>query len=216
MSVNDYYLGKEMSVVSADAFVLQNIEPSMRDEESALMETKWWDYRTMHPTQATAYFVSQFYATAQRYARRKMEEKYERLYGFRANSYDFRKESTATIRGWWRARQAADAIGCPYNVFAWAIIEQFRNNYHLFKTTKTGKQQLPFPVQMYSKPMIDAALRLWEERQKIEFVLPENELILGGKIHWFSPEMEQHYLKYAASRQNPERAKQVCLDKGII
>ena len=221
MSVNDYYIGMEASALNADKFMLEYIDAAMRDEEESLYETKWFDYRPMHPFHATMYFVHRYHVLAAAVTEREVGAGPAAGLRAKAQKYDLRRldgpRALATIRAFWKARQAADAIGCPYDVYIRAAITNFRSNRKMFASVKTSKrrQEMPYAVQLVSPFVIEAAITLWERDQTARFRYPESEKVCH-QVNWFNDEMVEYITKQAQSWPHPEKIIESARKAGLI
>jgi len=221
VSVNDYYIGMEASALNADKFMLEYIDEDMRREEEGLYDTKWFDYRPMHPFHATMYFVHRYNVLAAAVTEREVGAKEAARLRARANTYDLRKlngkRPVATIRAFWKARQAADAIGCPYDVYIRAAILNFRSNRKLFSTVKTAKhrQEMPYAVQLCSPFIVEGAITMWERDRTARFRYPESEMVVN-KVNWFNADMVEHIKREAQTWPNPEKIIESAKRAGLI
>lgn len=149
-----------------DALAVENIPSKYWLRESELFGSKWWDYRIMHPMQATYYFVDAYkraYKVA--YGRRQDTEASQWLKVFAKD--DFLEGAASTRTALWLARQQADEIGCPYNFFCSRAMHY---------AERRDWAMLPRPQAMYSnKPMYQSDMtiaqvveREWETKCKTE------------------------------------------------
>lgn len=116
------YFGSELDVDSLDILSIQHIDRKLLAHEPALMRRKWFDYRPLHPAQATYLMVHH----------------YSRAYGeFIGKTLDVKRRFTQVIKGkdfmnarevksFWRLRQQIDGLGMRYEFFlraamAWLI-----------------------------------------------------------------------------------------------
>ena len=216
--VNDYFIGLEMSALNADKFVLTHIEKKSISEDKDLMDKKFWDYKMWHPLVATMFFAKVFYNIAGQIVEREVGKTEGAQLARKANHFDLRLQSLAMIRAFWKARQAADAIGCTYDVYVRAAISFFRANYKFFiSTKKVGKKQLiPYPTQLVSVPIIEQAIKLWTLEKKKRFPIPANEDIPRNTNLWFRPEMEIWLVEEAAKVEFGSYYKEKAIAAGII
>ncbi len=231
--LSEPYIGKHLCGLEGDKFTESFIDADTKAEDVQYMETKWWDYRLLHPAQATMYFHHRFYVVASNILMQEVGATEAKQALWNAQWSDLSKKSVLIIRGFWRARMAADAAGMPYDVYIKAAITQFRDNYNLYHTVKasklpskvlspiTGKpkkrqvQQLPYSVQMYSLSMIKAAIKHWAYVQEKEFVIPKNPDILNNQF-WFRPDMEKWLKAQAVSKGRTEERIQAMKQRGLI
>ncbi|MCG5512875.1 hypothetical protein [Ectothiorhodospira shaposhnikovii] len=112
-TIHGKYTGAGLSTEVYDAIALGKINPRLFDEEKALFNSKWFDYRRMHPVEAT-YLFAACYSHAYAASSIKRTGKYSP--GIRGSRDIFSGKST-NYQALWRARQQADRLGIPYPVF---------------------------------------------------------------------------------------------------
>lgn len=147
-----------------DSWLLEitKVDQELRDEEAALMQTRWFDYRHLLPAQAT-YLFADVYC-----------EIYRELY---AQTRDYRKADdieplmtadifqSSELIPLWRARQAADRIGCRYRFFLTQAFHRIWNR---------GHRYLPRPNQLYGEELWMDIQDQWRESQKHTLQLAES------------------------------------------
>lgn len=124
-----------------DELAIRHVPITLLSRESELFTTKHWDYRFLHPTQATQLFAHS-YAQAKKHA---VERRTDIWVG--RNMKGMKEEiifdqTTRAITGFWKGRQMADSLGIPYDFYCehcmvFADIARWEN--------------LPTPVQTYSE-----------------------------------------------------------------
>lgn len=226
MSVNSPLINSAMTAVERDQFIRLNIDSAMIAEDVQYMETKWWDYRTLHPLQATQHFIRTFYACAAPVLTREVSRAAGNSAQFMSSTQDIRLMSRMHIRGWWRARMAADAMGITYEAYCTAAIRNFRDNMTIISTTKIrkhgkAKQELPWPTQLYNAFILKAAMTQWDYDREKEFVLPESEIICHNPDIWFRTDMEAYLKTQIITRAagNSVRAQQIArelVNRGLL
>lgn len=156
-----------------DALAVEHIPAKYWASESELYGCKWWDYRPMHPMQATYHFVEAYKEAYKRaYSRRHDSEYAKWLKVF--SREDFLEGAPSTRTALWLARQKADEIGCPYSYFCSKAMHY---------AERRDWAMLPRPQAMYSiKPMFESDLtiaqyveREWQEKCRTEFLHSEAE-----------------------------------------
>jgi uncharacterized protein YqcC (DUF446 family) len=156
-----------------DALTVENIPPKYWSAESELYQSKWWDYRIMHPMQATYHFVDAYkraYKAA--YARRSDSEGAKWLRVFAKE--DFLEGASSTRTALWLARQQADEIGCGYDFFCTRAMHY---------AERRDWTMLPRPQAMYSNKSMFAddltiaqhVERLWQQKCGTEIMYSTNE-----------------------------------------
>lgn len=205
-----------MSVLSCDKFAIENIDRDMLGEEKDLYEVKWWDYRTMHPTQATLHFYAVYKEILSEFISKYISNKDGDSYRRNSAKKDLRaSKSLHTIRGFWKARQMADALGVPYPVYIRTMLTNFYDSFHKFKTTKTTKSNVPFTTHMVSDIVTERVMKDWEERKQAELHIPVNEAILNKSV-WFRDAMEAQLREDAKLTMFPDSYIRKAIKTGAI
>lgn len=133
--------GSEWSNLECDALALRFIPIKLLAEEAELNNTKFWDYRFMHPTQATQLYA-QCYAAA---LKRAVSRRTDLWIGL--NMKGLKKAcifelDARSITGFWKGRQMADRIGCPYDFYC---------EHAMLFADKARMHFLPSSSQMYTR-----------------------------------------------------------------
>lgn len=123
--------------------------------EGALFGSKWFDYRFLHPVQATYLYAHHFVAIYRRLFREMID--------FRAAEHikplrheDLFACDKAIVSAIWRGRQHADAMGVPYEVYIELAMR------HMLRFW--NRKHLPRPAQLYSGEACEAVAQGWEQR----------------------------------------------------
>lgn len=151
MSVGEDYIGKDISKDDAWLLELSRIPEELRIAEPELMRTRWFDYRHLLPAQAT-YLFAHHYVTQYRelYAKtRDIDGSYEVEPLFAQDVL----QGPETI-SFWRARQAADAVGCTY---------EFYIRFVMNRAFERGWRYIPRPNQLYGDEIHQDAVAGWAE-----------------------------------------------------
>lgn len=168
---NETIYGLDLTVELYDDHQFKFVKAKWSSHELGLFGSKWFDYRFLHPTQATYLFAHHFSriyraffaATIDRDAAEHIKPmKHEDLFQC---PRDF-------ISGMWRARQHADAIGIPYDLYLRLAFEA------VLKYWK--RRHLPRPTQLYSDHVVNFVVEQWEKRQ-------EAQLHFGRHVEFRAP-----------------------------
>lgn len=146
-------LYEDLTTSELDEVVISEIKRDLLLREADLMGSKWFDYRILHPWQATALFL-EAYRSEHAWVMRKRED---------VNSHWFHKGIKATslcrttptqMTALWKARQAADSIGVPYDYYCRTLLDwaEQRNWTHL-----------PRVSQLYLEDHIQVVLVAWQD-----------------------------------------------------
>ena len=137
----EQYFGNDITAdTDFDALAIAFIDANLFLDESKLYKTKWWDYRFMHPSKATLIFAQNYKDAIKRALRIRSDV-------YRAANFKGLKDANlfmnakATYTGMWKARQAADKHGVPYDFWCWKAMEY---------AEERNWQYLPKPQQLYS------------------------------------------------------------------
>lgn len=158
------YIGQDWSAEECEEAYLFLTTEKLRACESELYSVKHWDYRLIHPLQATMLFA-EHYKNAIKAAIIKRTDLYVGL-NYKGLKHDNLLEcSDRTIQGMIKARQTADENGVPYNIWC----------YQAMKFAMEVKLPfLPQPHMLYGKKpkgyenisMVDYILRAFMEAEK--------------------------------------------------
>lgn len=137
-----------------------------KGREAFLYRVKWFDYRTLHPVKATYLFAHMFieeYRAA--YKLRIDVDRGNYVRPYKGTGDIFHEKTNKQISSaMWRARQAADLRGIPYNLYCYAI----------FRWTEiVNFSNLPRPNHFYSEEMRDKATEYWLDVSHAATVLPK-------------------------------------------
>lgn len=187
-----------------DALAVEHIPSKYWLRESELYASKWWDYRPMHPMQATYLFVDAYkraYKAA--YARRSDTEYAKWLKVFAKD--DFLEGAASTRTALWLARQQADEIGCSYDFFCTRAMHY---------AERRDWAMLPRPQAMYSnKPMYQSDLtiaqhveRLWAEKVKTELMYSTDAFYQAENFVNNIHQREHQRMLIGRIQHNPNRA----------
>lgn len=138
---HESFPGIDWSTSYCDELTILHVPLPLLSCEAELFKTKHWDYRFLHPAQATQLFAHS-YAQAKKHA---VERRTDIWVG--RNMKGMKEEvifdqTARSITGFWKGRQMADRLGIPYDFYCehcmvFADIARWEN--------------LPTPVQTYSE-----------------------------------------------------------------
>jgi hypothetical protein len=120
-----------------DAATLANFSDSAREKESDYFQTKWFDYRRLHPLQATFYWLWCYQDAYQDYIHKYVDmESYEK--GIRSDFLNSKEKNAI-----WRARRYCDRNGIPYDVFIRTRFQQKEDEWRAKNFFPRPKDMLP-------------------------------------------------------------------------
>ena len=148
----DFY-GNHFSKKQCESLAQRHIDKQLLAQEHELFQTKWFDYRGLHPTKATYLYAHLFKERYQRmYAKTNDVETAEFKQGFATEDFMLSSKQAITT-GLWMGRQHADRLGIPYDKFIWYGMEA------RFEKLWT---RIPNPCQMYSADLLETIQQRWE------------------------------------------------------
>jgi hypothetical protein len=134
----------------ADArFQRKYIKQGLLAREGRLQCTKWTEYRYMSPLECTEQFAQEYLASYRRTYARHFDPKVARKK--QPVKPNFGENSVSEMNAIWKARQLADELGIPYDVFSDVLIEG--------KIVGDKWRQPPLPNQLLSGNHTRARLR---------------------------------------------------------
>lgn len=169
--------GQDLDILACEALLHTRWPRREREREAALLTSKWWDYRLLHPTHATYLFAHVLDVELRSIIRTYLDDTPARVTATgrvldwhmvkpgdvfeppldpRRQAYWKRK-----MLGLIRARQAADADGIPYDVFA---REGLRHYYLGAGSYLRERSRVPEPNLLYSEPCLLVVRTKWLEQ----------------------------------------------------
>jgi hypothetical protein len=108
------FFGSNFGFYNYEILTIRRISPDLWREESALMRTKWFDYRRLHPLQAT-YYLAHCYNQSYRRLVSMCHDRDtgRRMRAFRGSDFLEHRERNS----FWRLRQLCDRLGVRYDFF---------------------------------------------------------------------------------------------------
>lgn len=216
--MNPQNIGLEWSALECDALALKFIPIKLLQEEAELNGTKFWDYRFLHPSQATQLYA-QCYAAA---LKRAVSRRTDLWIGL--NMRGLKKDcvfelAPRAITGHWKARQMADRIGCPYDFYC---------EHAMLFADKARMTFLPSSSQMYTRTvperlqglpsLVEYVVERWVARTAHSTFYASHEAYLSDN---FCDGQEQiAYLNFLFTKIKnsnlPEGVLSTIMDKGQI
>ncbi len=188
------------------------IKPDIRALEPALFQTKWFDYRQLHPFQATAMFAEIFTQC--------WREALKRYYDIQLYESGLRpwaasdptmlsKEVYTTI---WKARQVADDYGIPYNVFCNLTIKEASFGRMWSKSKVRGKVTIlsPLPVNLYSDRVLKDLRESWIDRRKANIFHAQTNYFLTEEYVENPAQIAHHNWLLGEINTRSDKVSQIC------
>lgn len=186
-----------------DHLALRVIPPALLEGEADLFGSKWFDYRRLHPTQATFLFMHLYRKAYRRVmARREDYRQVELLRGMKVgNPFDpSRKETPA----FWKARRLADVAGIPYENFCYLALDYGE---------RSCWEHLPRPGQFEKPELFEAIVAGWQAESGAFIHVPVDPIYLAK--HWVGSAIQVSFhdwlMTQISMRAQPEYALQTYL-----
>lgn len=143
-----------MEIENLEVLALTKVDPTLREAEAALYGRRWFDFRHLHPVEATRQFGAAYAAVVtESYRETKDLKTAEQV----CSKINVDPMDSPFITAYWRARQGMDAISVPYD---FGIRVAFK------KTLSSGWKVFPRPNQLYGRELLMDILDAWKERCK--------------------------------------------------
>lgn len=200
---NGEYFGCELDFIHCEALMLAKIPPAQLEVELERMQTKWWDYRNLHPVKAT-YLFAHHYNLAYK-AVVQMSRDVERGAHMKAWKGKDIFERKTELTGLWKARQNADALGMRYDFYClqalkWAEDRNWKN--------------LMRPTAMYSDDVTEFLQEAWmtECRARLQVAMhPRYQLVNN-----FGHVDQEAYRKWALGQVSARQHKEFALHTYMV
>lgn len=152
------FYGGNLGFLNYEILTIQHIPHADLKREVGLMDAKWFDYRRLHPMQATYYLVRCYNDAYQAFVRKAIDAaKAPFMRGIKDHDFLNSKEKMT----FWRLRQNLDQYGLPYDFFL-----TFAMGWH-YRTVANGKIYAPRPNHFVKNEELFAdAILAWEEQCK--------------------------------------------------
>ena len=188
----NHIFGTGLSKAHYEVLMLK-ITPAYRDSEPEMYERKWFDYRTMHPTEATYVWAHAYNEESKaHYSRIKDTGTAFMVRGIA--EIDAMKSAEANAI-WW-ARHSCDYIGCPYDLAVRYLADRAVNNGH------TG---MPRPNQLYTMDCLIDLAAWWKERVATQLTYSNADFFSAQRFEEHPAQIQhvEFVAKQIAARANP-------------
>lgn len=154
------FYGGSLGFYNYEVLTIQHIPRKELVRETELMSVKWFDYRRLHPMQAT-YFFMKCYNDAYRELYRKAINSEAAPFVRSTKAHDFLEAKEKL--SFWRLRQLCDQMGMRYDFFM-----TFAMSWFYRMAGKDGKVYAPRPAHILNNEDLIAEVMLaWEEQCKV-------------------------------------------------
>ena len=160
------FFGSALGFDNYEILTVQHIPRKERAEEAALMRSKWFDYRRLHPMQASYYFAECYSVAYGRFMEQAVDADLKDMRGLKGKDFLNNREKLSI----WRLRQMCDRFGIRYDFFLRQAMAWYAKR--SFFTARSIKGQhgrtyavvAPRPAQlMANQEMITDVMLQWEE-----------------------------------------------------
>lgn len=193
-----------MNRAELDKLAAEHVSHKLLQKEPGLFDTKWFDYRGLHPVQATALFMTAYSDAYKEACKYRIDiEEGEKMTGLkRVSLFD---QAKSTLTGIWKARQFCDEHGIKYPFYCHNAMDIACDN---------GWDYLPRPSQLYGQEMPSRTLEAWDRRISESPILADSAIYKASNFRGLRDQvMYQHWLiKQIRLRFNPEFLTRRLLD----
>lgn len=203
------FFGRDWSCEECEWVALQVIDVKYHRKEGMLYRSKFWDYKMLHPIQATLLFA-EHYKDALKMAISKQHDYYAGR-NYKGLKRDNLLECGArVITGMHKARQVSDEYGIPYNFWCYRAMDYAM-------TVKLP--HLPQPNMLYSRnpkgfekiSMVDSIVRDWASVQRDQVFLSRESFYTID--NYCSNRYQLEHQRYLINRIRASNAKPAMIAK---
>lgn len=189
----DNYFGSALTTDVYDELAMFKFKDSLLVNESDLFETKWLDYRHLHPTSAT-YLFAHHYTSEYRKVYQKIRDVEKGKYVTGSKGKDAMKKRASLA--FWKGRQSADELGMPYNLYIGSALR--------FLIQDTIWQRIPQPTHLYSDKVRCFMINEWDTILKTSIIEPDTSFLIDDNefnTH-HKQEIERYLCEQIMKREN--------------
>jgi len=196
-----YFYGHDLDFLHAELLALQHIDDGLLKKEAALMRSKWFDYRRMHPTKATYLLAHEFNRAYQdcMVVMKDRSGRYMRAFkGMDCMQAHERKS-------FWRLRQLIDGLGMRYDFFLRHAMDWYISN---------GYRQPPRPAHIGANAdLITDVMLAWEDEcaAKIQWTRDTRYKAVNFIGHIDQLDWERWLVEQIKTRRHPQYALHAAL-----
>ncbi len=219
------YYGSLMSLEDYEILTIKHIAATELKKETELMRKKWFDYRRLHPMQATYYLVECYKLGYKEFIRRNYDADYaegiKKIFRVPAISKKDGKPLEKTKmsvedfllsrekKAFWQMRQMIDEFGMPYDFFIAQAIKWY--------STEVFRQKCIMPPRpgqiMKNEEFLASAVLAWEEECENRIQYAKDPIY---KTEFFSGrDFQIDYENFLITQINKRRHKRFALSAAI-
>jgi hypothetical protein len=200
---NDTIYGLDTDTERCDLLMFRMIRKDYQEYEKPLFSSKWFDYRFMHPVQATYLYAHEFTLAYRRFFRSTISRAAAETIRIQKKEDLFDCEK-AYISAIWRGRQHADAMGIPYDAYIDFAMTKMLNNWN--------RSHLPQAATLYSGEVCEYVQAQWETRQgETPFIGKHPEFKLNRYVG--TPHQNDHHEWLLAQVEKRQSASRIMLSQ---
>jgi hypothetical protein len=189
------------SIQELDVMMFKHINFKWLAVEAELFQSKWFDYRFLHPVLATEQYAQAFSEVYRDNYRRNIDKATSEHISPLSNPNIFECKP-ATLIGLWRGRQVADMLCIPYETFL-RLSYQERLRYWRSK-------HLPRPSQLYSTEVVERVITQWEKMQEVRLYF--SELPEYSNQHYIGTPAQKDHHEFLMAQCDRKTVKREWLD----
>ena len=207
------YLNHGLSITERDEYAWTLItDKTWRDQERSCRNQCWFDYRFLHPFDATMVYVDAF--------NRVYRDLYRAYRDFKAadvirvvkpsDMIHALPKNRQAIVGCWRGRMIADQFGMPYEAFIKDAME--------IRLKYWKQRHLPRPSLLWGPMILENIEAAWERRQETRMHFSTHPNYLTER-YVGSPAQDQHHewlFKQVKKRSNEHDQLRFLINKGLL
>ncbi len=173
-----------------DQWVVENVGLSRTKGELELYQSKWFDYRHLHPMDATMLFTESYKREYSRIMSTHGREDYRKA-SFRTGlkRVPFINLSKANITSLWKARQKADELGVEYGFFIMNMLSI---------AAKREWGELPRPQHLWQDDLLEIFIDRNEKRKRTR--LDGSELDYFKNNNYVGDEVQDAHRTYVMAQ----------------
>lgn len=185
MSTDQAIFGMDLPRLDLDVLMHTIPRKQWVNIEPQLYRGKWFDYRFMHPVQATCLYAHAYEQAYRAFYKRNIDrERAEHVKIFRGKIENWTEAKPAERSGFWRGRMVADALGMPYDVYLTYAFEA--------ALAYWNRAHLPRPLQLYSDHVVEKVSERWEGHQDAFLLYSEHPTFLNENYIGLQVQNDHH------------------------
>lgn len=198
-----HFYGSGLDLEHYEVLMVQYVPAKDRKIETQLMASKWFDYRLMHPMEATYYFFHKYKEAYRNFYRKAINfEAAQFVKPIKERDFLLSREAMS----FWRLRQAVDALGMRYEFFLNYAFDQKR-------ILANGRPLPPRPAQLKTEEILTNAYLAWEDLCKGSLQIACSPIFTAAQYTHAAMQVayEDFIVAQIKQRRVPQYALSTCL-----